>query len=469
MAFDYINPGYGSMLDGGVGTYYTESTNPTFSNTGISFNNNSITTIMVSPSSMEIYAKIDFYLSASNTGKAFFEIRSANMQYVYFNDWNAYIAFVKGDLSGTSTSSIGNTNSSTMPNFHNKLHTLYTHAISNETSGFLEVYIDNTKVFTYTGELFLGGPISNIGFHTNGSPYFSNIIISTSEINKNTTIIPVTTDISGDWKNNNGVYTTSIVGTQLYGKVNKTNLLTKIDNKDGIDGVLLVQKPIFVSADNSTLDSIVATAKNDTTETELETTRLSTDTSSILYKVFPTNPITNSSWNTSDFDIIQFGVKSNKIPVVEGAWVQPVLTSNTSYGTITTTTDNSSLSSFPAYNILDGSTSTWWQLGKKGGINGTYQYAGFINWALPETISITGISILNRSTARPNLTLQIYADTAKTIKIGDALSFTTLGQTLAVQNIPTTGIKTNDIYFDCSSTEPWLGITEVTITANTVN
>lgn len=153
-----------------------------------------------------------------------------------------------------------------------------------------------------------------------------------------------------------------------------------------------------------------------------------------------------------------------------GTWVQPKLTSDTSYGTVSCLitkqqTGEDGAAILPAYYAVDGNTATWWQLGRQPGTTTPLQ-AGWWNWEFPETIRVKGISILNRTTARPNITVQCYTDSTKSTPIGSAVTATALNTTLVVPNIPASGIDTDNIYLYCTSTEPWLGITEITIDAD---
>jgi hypothetical protein len=148
-------------------------------------------------------------------------------------------------------------------------------------------------------------------------------------------------------------------------------------------------------------------------------------------------------------------------------WIQPTITDNTSYGIITCTDNVSSENAnYAPFRALDNNTSSWWQVGKDSA--GITLQTAFWQWMLPEKIKIHSISITNRTTLRPNLTVSIYTSSDKTTQIGDTLTFTALNTTLTASISDAAGIDTNTIYLDCSSTEPWMGITEITIDAETI-
>lgn len=135
-------------------------------------------------------------------------------------------------------------------------------------------------------------------------------------------------------------------------------------------------------------------------------------------------------------------------------WTQPIMTSNTTYGTLTASVVNSGSG---VYQAFDKNTSSWWEA-KTG-------TAEWLNWKLPVTLKITGIKIRVRTGNKPNITCRCYTDSSKKTPIGDSITTTTAGQEIAVANIPSSGIITNNIYFDCSSTQDYMGILEITITA----
>lgn len=140
------------------------------------------------------------------------------------------------------------------------------------------------------------------------------------------------------------------------------------------------------------------------------------------------------------------------------AWVQPALTSNTSHGTLTSDAPNDS-GDHAVWRALDGNVDTWWETPKN-------IKAAYVNWKFTSAGFVTGISIRVRTGDRPNLTVRAYTDNTMATPIGDTLIFDTAGDTKNVLNIPTDGIYTDNIYFDCSSPEDYLGICDIKITAH---
>lgn len=138
-------------------------------------------------------------------------------------------------------------------------------------------------------------------------------------------------------------------------------------------------------------------------------------------------------------------------------WVQPVLTSTTSYGTVTASSYNTN---YPGsiYWALDGIDTTRWEVGKS-------TYSGWWKWELPLKIRIKGISFLSKTNDKPNLTCRFYTDSTMTIPIGDVATVNAINTTTVISNIPEEGIITDTIYIDCTATNDYFGISEITIDA----
>lgn len=136
-------------------------------------------------------------------------------------------------------------------------------------------------------------------------------------------------------------------------------------------------------------------------------------------------------------------------------WNQPVLTSNTSYGTVSASSENR-----PAYYALNNNESNDWTTGSSG-------LTGWLMWELPYEIKITGITIYDRTAGadRPNITVQVYGDKQKTITIGKSVTFTEAGKSQAIPEIPADGVITDVLYFDCSSTQNYMGLRKIVIEA----
>lgn len=144
----------------------------------------------------------------------------------------------------------------------------------------------------------------------------------------------------------------------------------------------------------------------------------------------------------------------------EQPWTQPVLTSNSSYGTLT----GNELSPYYLYKISDGvddDIDYCWDIGART--------SGYLNWALPVTLRITGIQVSWRSGDRPNGNVSIYADSNKITQIGDTTSHDSTHKLVQVQNIPSEGIVTNNLYIEINSSQDYPGIDEIYITATVVN
>lgn len=137
-------------------------------------------------------------------------------------------------------------------------------------------------------------------------------------------------------------------------------------------------------------------------------------------------------------------------------WTQLALTSNNSYGTVTGSEEASASHSF--YHALDGDTSTWWEVGAN-------LTSGYLQWVLPQEIIVKGLTIMVRTGDRPNITVRCYTSSSKTTPVGDSVTTTTAGETKVVSGIPANGVQTNTLYFDCSSTQNYFGISEISVNA----
>ena len=157
----------------------------------------------------------------------------------------------------------------------------------------------------------------------------------------------------------------------------------------------------------------------------------------------------------------------------KSSWTQPILTSNTSYGEVTSSANRSSSATQAEWHALDG---------LKPNPNDQYTYFGwnvginyFWQWKLPINIEITGLSLYNRATTGTtnySRTIQFYADEAQEINIGDTVTLAQDSTTLStVQNI--TPVTTNTIrayLLDTyNGTSGYGGIGELYITANQIN
>lgn len=157
-------------------------------------------------------------------------------------------------------------------------------------------------------------------------------------------------------------------------------------------------------------------------------------------------------------------------------WVQPVCTSNTSYGTFTGGGYfNEAKGNRTYYHVSDGVVSD--TTIPSGGYDAnswgtTHSSSGWFNWALPEVIKITGITVRARNyapwTDYAVTNGRFYTNSSGIVPIGNAFNFTSPGQTAVVSGIPASGILTNNIYFFKPGGGEYSGIMEMYITAYTL-
>ena len=155
--------------------------------------------------------------------------------------------------------------------------------------------------------------------------------------------------------------------------------------------------------------------------------------------------------------------KTVEVPAEYKAWTQPVLTSNTSYGVVSASSEGSG-ALFAAYKALDGKTTggngagTWFELGQG-------RYTGWWKWNLPVTLKITAIKFYARGYNNPNITARFYTSESKTTPIGDQVSCASVWQQKNITGIPSSGIVTNCLFLDITAGSKYTGVGEIVVTA----
>lgn len=155
--------------------------------------------------------------------------------------------------------------------------------------------------------------------------------------------------------------------------------------------------------------------------------------------------------------------KTVNVPDQWENWTQPVLTSNTSYGTVSAS--NRSSTTFDYYKALDGKITggegagTWWECGE-------YVSTGWWKWKLPVTLKITAIKFYARGYNNANITARFYTSAEKTVAIGNQFSSNgTPWQSQDITGIPSGGVKTNCVYLEITGGSSYVGVGEIQITA----
>lgn len=148
-------------------------------------------------------------------------------------------------------------------------------------------------------------------------------------------------------------------------------------------------------------------------------------------------------------------------------WTQPILTSNTSYGTITCSGYYGGHGDGERYpwHISDGQWGSQSVNIEWGTDNSN---VGWVNWKLPVTLKILGITIHNRvHPTNLDYTLtgaRLYTNDSRTTPIGEEFSFTSSGGSHTLTTIPSSGIITDNIYF-YKTGSTYSGVGEIVITA----
>lgn len=155
--------------------------------------------------------------------------------------------------------------------------------------------------------------------------------------------------------------------------------------------------------------------------------------------------------------------KTVNVPDQWENWTQPVLTSNTSYGTVSAS--NRSSTTYDYYKALDGKITggkgagTWWECGE-------YVSTGWWKWELPVTLKITAIKFYARGYNNANITARFYTSAEKTVAIGNQFSSNgTPWQSQDITGIPSGGVKTNCVYLEITGGSSYVGVGEIQITA----
>lgn len=128
-------------------------------------------------------------------------------------------------------------------------------------------------------------------------------------------------------------------------------------------------------------------------------------------------------------------------------WTQPIPNSDTYNDFIFTGNSRNSDGNCTYYQALNPSHAKGWQT------NGTQK--GWWNMQMPLTIVIYGLSMTTIAGGR------FYTDETKTVPIGNAVAT----DDTVVTGIPTTGIETNNLYFDKTVGNVWAGIKNLKINA----
>lgn len=157
-------------------------------------------------------------------------------------------------------------------------------------------------------------------------------------------------------------------------------------------------------------------------------------------------------------------------------WVQPLLTSNDSYGTLSCSSNTSSTTEQAAWHALDGQLPNADIQSTYFGWNGWYlkDAPAWWKWELPTKLLISSISLYNRATTGTvnySKTMHIFADENDNVQIGDEFimpnNSTDLITVPNIQQTLTDCIKINvyDTYQTDTNSYNYGGIGELYITA----
>lgn len=303
MSFKYVNPGYSALLNSGISaTDYDSSTyNPS---NGIAFRANTTAIALTFDSgTKEIWVKLGIYLTTTDLPRVYIYNTSSVVTGIRINTTFIYIFNYVSNASTTA-------NYSTILNGY---HEFLMHIKSDTTNGIFQIYLDGTSIYSYSGSVNNGLDMPGLYLHSAGTSgtgaanYFSNLIVSDSEIltTEKVAILPMTNTVN-EWTDD-GTYSVSATGKKI---VQTPDILT-LRNNIGSTSIINV-KSLQVNALDVSYSSPVTALKSvcieNSAEVDPETKALST--SAWYTNALSQNPVTNTDWSLSDLENMQIGIES---------------------------------------------------------------------------------------------------------------------------------------------------------------
>lgn len=316
MSFLYINPGYSSITDGphngnsfaDIGTNSTSSDNNIYNSKSFAFIRSS------NDSSISLNNEKEYWIKYGKTT---------------LSNTNAYNYLTIVDSTGNNTINIysgsvllNNTTSIATFTWQKTYTDIEFHVKSDSTTGIIEMWENSdTLIFSYTGNVLAGNNISYINLNIQNSfnysdTYLSNIIIKdTGRIGSEKVAILSASAIDTDMTTSNDNYSSSIAGAHYYMLPDKASFITNKSISADLLKITGVSVGIITAQyDSGNLNLVDLYIKNKSTgvETLLSEHQCvqSTSKKGIHSSGMIDNPITNSPWELSDLDNIEFGMKT---------------------------------------------------------------------------------------------------------------------------------------------------------------
>ena len=206
--YRYINPGRIALFQNTPGTNYSETTNRTYTKTGVGFVCDSWMLLPKIPAgTKEMWAKLDYWNGRSDSyTRLGFRFKSASTYCGAGAGSNAWL-YINGS---------GKQQIQTVINAINQF---WFHIKSGSSDGVFEMYLNGVKAYEFTGNVLNGADITSIDLcssNTTSLYTLSNIIVADSAISltEQVAIIPctITTDMT---QNQDGSYSATAVNQTL--------------------------------------------------------------------------------------------------------------------------------------------------------------------------------------------------------------------------------------------------------------
>lgn len=300
MAFKYVNPGYGSLLDY---QFPTTQINKIYNPINeVYFENTNRTPLLKFPENLkEIYFKFWVFTGASYR--------------VYFNDTD-YTKMVGVNLALTYLT-VWNKNSSndiSVPNFRDKFTSFKLHIKTGVTDGIIEIYMNNNLVYSYEGNVVNGVDLENLTLQDSNSwGRISNMIISDSNIfDEEVIIVPMKTTYLDGFTPYDNTFKTTEENATISKMVDVEALKTKLEGNFKITSIGICATHAF--AFDGTMNKIQSFLKNGdiTNDGEIKEFQQQNSKLGVYTQPFNLNPFTGEAWKVDDLNNVEFGLKSKK-------------------------------------------------------------------------------------------------------------------------------------------------------------
>lgn len=305
MSFKYINPGYGELLTVAGTTVQNSDYNP---DNGVAFWQSDNTQNLTLPASVqEIWIKFDLYVT-SNDGPR-----------IYVYDYQGSVSTgVRVFQTYVRILNYSSTVATTVQGTFTGHHTYILHVKSAVSGGIFDLYCDGAKIYTFSGSVNSGYSIGNIRVNSAVSApgnYFSNLIISDTEIknNEKIVILPLKDKLS-DWSDQgNGTIKATAVGQTLRALIDVDSLNTVLSARGGnnidIQAVSIGAQGVLY--DSTAVNALASSVTNGGRTQNIETVAIANN--AMRGSGQSVNPLTGSAWALSEIETLQVQLTAKEV------------------------------------------------------------------------------------------------------------------------------------------------------------